>query len=163
MTHPDTAAPEPRAEFPREADIGLIQRILPHRYPFLLIDRVRDIVPATSAVGIKNVTVNEPHFQGHFPGVPIMPGVTIIEAMAQTSAVLVGLTLDLVDKNPLVYFMTIDEAKFRRMVTPGDVMELHVSVTRQRKEVWKFEGRATVEGKLAAQATFSAMIDRRGG
>ena len=159
MTQPDTAT----ADLPTEADIGLIQRILPHRYPFLLVDRVRDIVPATRAVGIKNVTVNEPHFQGHFPGVPIMPGVTIVEAMAQTSAVLVGLTLDLVDKNPLVYFMSIDEAKFRRMVTPGDILELHVSVTRHRREVWKFEGRAMVAGKLAAEARFSAMIDRRGG
>ncbi len=162
MTQTDAAPQDSTHDVPREADIALIQRLLPHRYPFLLIDRVRDIVPATSAVGLKNVTVNEPHFQGHFPGVPIMPGVTIIEAMAQTSAVLAGLTLDLVDKEPLVYFMTIDEAKFRRMVTPGDVLELHVGVTRQRKEVWKFEGRAMVDGKLAAQATFSAMIDRRG-
>ena len=159
MTQPDPAS---AIDVPREADIALIQRVIPHRYPFLLIDRVRDIVPATSAVGIKNVTVNEPHFQGHFPGVPIMPGVTIIEAMAQTSALLVGLTLDLVDKDPLVYFMSIEEAKFRRMVTPGDVLELHVTVVRHRKEVWKFDGRAMVDGKLVAQAVYSAMIDRRG-
>ena len=162
MTQPEPATSTSPGDIPSQADIGLIQRILPHRYPFLLIDRVRDIVPATSAVGIKNVTVNEPHFQGHFPGVPIMPGVTIIEAMAQTSAVMVGLTLDLVDKEPLVYFMSIEEAKFRRMVTPGDVLELHVTVTRQRKEVWKFDGRAMVDGKLVAQASYSAMIDRRG-
>ncbi len=159
MTQPDPAS---TVDVPREADIALIQRVIPHRYPFLLIDRVRDIVPATSAVGIKNVTVNEPHFQGHFPGVPIMPGVTIIEAMAQTSALLVGLTLDLVDKDPLVYFMSIEEAKFRRMVTPGDVLELHVTVARHRREVWKFDGQAIVDGKLVAQATYSAMIDRRG-
>ena len=157
-----TAPAGPEA-VPEVADIALIQRVLPHRYPFLLIDRVRDIVAGTSAVGVKNVTVNEPHFTGHFPGVPIMPGVMVIEAMAQTSAVMVALTLDLVDKEPLVYFMSIEEAKFRRMVVPGDVLELHVTVKRQRGEVWKFDGRAMVDGKVAAQATFAAMIDRRGG
>ncbi|MBK5927573.1 3-hydroxyacyl-ACP dehydratase FabZ [Rhodobaculum claviforme] len=150
------------AEIPASADVALIQRIIPHRYPFLLIDRVRDIVAGTSAVGIKNVTVNEPHFPGHFPAAPIMPGVLIVEAMAQTSAVMVGLTLDLVDKEPLVYFMSIEEAKFRRMVTPGDVLELHVAVTRRRGDIWKFDSRAMVEGKLVAQASYSAMIDRRG-
>ena len=153
---------ETAAQTPTEADILLIQRIIPHRYPFLLIDRVKDIVPAASAVGVKNVTFNEPHFQGHFPGAPIMPGVTIIEAMAQTAAVLVGLTLDLVDKNPLVYFMTIEEAKFRRKVVPGDVLELEVTVQRRRGEVWKFAGIARVDGAVAAQAGFAAMIDRRG-
>ncbi len=155
-------APAGHDAVPEMADIALIQRVIPHRYPFLLIDRVRDIVPATSAVGVKNVTVNEPHFTGHFPDVPIMPGVLVIEAMAQTSAVLVALTLDLVDKEPLVYFMSIEEAKFRRMVVPGDVLELHVTVKRQRGEVWKFDGRAIVDGKVAAQAVYSAMIDRRG-
>lgn len=155
-------APAGQDAVPEMADIALIKRVIPHRYPFLLIDRVRDIVPATSAVGIKNVTVNEPHFTGHFPDVPIMPGVLVIEAMAQTSAVMVALTLDLVDKDPLVYFMSIEEAKFRRMIVPGDVLELHVTVKRQRGEIWKFDGRAMVDGKLAAQAVYSAMIDRRG-
>ncbi|MCB1404987.1 MAG: 3-hydroxyacyl-ACP dehydratase FabZ [Rhodobacteraceae bacterium] len=141
------------------ADLSLITRIIPHRYPFLLIDKVRDIAVNESAVGIKNVTFNEPHFQGHFPGAPIMPGVTIIEAMAQTSAVLVGLSLDLVDKNPLVYFMSIDKAKFRRKVVPGDVLELEVKVLRGSSKIWKFQGRATVEGEMAAEAEFMAMID----
>lgn len=142
-----------------EADLSLIMRIIPHRYPFLLVDKVQDIRAGESAVGIKNVTFNEPHFQGHFPGAPIMPGVTIIEALAQTSAVLVGLSLDLVDKEPLVYFMSIDKAKFRRKVVPGDVVELHVKVLRGSSKIWKFEGRATVDGEMAAEAEFMAMID----
>ena len=112
------------------ADIGLIQRILPHRYPFLLVDKVVDIDGCSSARGIKNVTMNEPHFQGHFPGKPIMPGVTIVAAMAQTAAVMVGTALDMVDKEMLVYFMAIDKCKFRRMVVPGDVLELKLPTTR---------------------------------
>jgi 3-hydroxyacyl-[acyl-carrier-protein] dehydratase len=146
---------------PLTADIEMIQRLLPHRYPFLMIDRVRDIVPFTSAVGIKNVTYNEPHFQGHFPGVPIMPGVTIIEAMAQTAAVLVGVSSDYADKDLLVYFMGIDAAKFRRKVVPGDVLELAVEVTRGKPggKVWKFAARATVEGELASECSFTAMMD----
>ncbi len=141
------------------ADLSLIMRIIPHRYPFLLIDKVKDITVGEAATGIKNVTFNEPHFQGHFPGTPIMPGVTIIEALAQTSAVLVGLTLDLVDKNPLVYFMSIDKAKFRRKVVPGDVLELGVKVLRGSTRIWKFHGTASVDGELAAEAEFMAMID----
>jgi 3-hydroxyacyl-[acyl-carrier-protein] dehydratase len=130
------------------ADIEMIQRLLPHRYPFLLIDKVRDIVPFKSAVGIKNVTYNEPHFQGHFPGVPIMPGVTIIEAMAQTAAVMVGVSSDYADKELLVYFMGIDRAKFRRKVGPGDVLELAIEVTRGKPggKVWKFAARAHRRG-----------------
>jgi 3-hydroxyacyl-[acyl-carrier-protein] dehydratase len=146
-----------------EADIHLIQRIIPHRYPFLLIDKVRDIVLNASATGIKNVTFNEPHFQGHFPGAPIMPGVTIIEAMAQTSAVLVGLSMDLVDRDPLVYFMAIDGAKFRRKVVPGDVLGLHVTVKRGSSRVWKFQGVAKVGDDVAAEAEFTAMIDLKKG
>lgn len=142
-----------------DADLSLIMRIIPHRYPFLLIDKVKDIKTGESAVGVKNVTFNEPHFQGHFPGAPIMPGVTIIEALAQTSAVLVGLTLDLVDKEPLVYFMSIDKAKFRRKVVPGDVLELKVEVLRGSSKIWKFQGTATVNGEMAAEAEFMAMID----
>ncbi|MDN5786206.1 3-hydroxyacyl-ACP dehydratase FabZ [Pseudorhodobacter sp.] len=144
---------------PTTADIALIQRILPHRYPFLLVDKVRDIVPHQSAVGIKCVTMNEPQFQGHFPGKPVFPGVQIIEALAQTSGILVGVSLDLADKNLLVYFMGIDGVKFRRMVVPGDVMELHVTVKRGGGKVWKFEGRALVDGELCAQAEFTAMMD----
>jgi len=144
-----------------EADIHLIQRIIPHRYPFLLVDKVRDIVPNQSAVGVKNVTFNEPHFQGHFPATPIMPGVTIVEAMAQTAAVMVGVSMGLADKNMLVYFMGIDKCKFRRKVGPGDVLEMHVTVTRGKPgaKVWKFTGRAEVEGELACEAEFTAMMD----
>ena len=141
------------------ADIHLIQRILPHRYPFLLVDRVVDIDGYQSAVGIKNVTMNEPHFQGHFPGQPIMPGVTIVEAMAQTSAVVVGISLDVIDKPLLTYFMGIDNCKFRRMVVPGDVLELHCTVTRAGGRIWKFHGEARVDGQLAAEADFTAMMD----
>jgi 3-hydroxyacyl-[acyl-carrier-protein] dehydratase len=144
---------------PRTADIQLIQRIIPHRYPFLLVDKVRDIVPNQSAVGIKNITFNEPQFTGHFPGAPIFPGVQIIEALAQTAAVLVGVSMDLADKNVLVYFMAIENAKFRRKVVPGDVLELHVTVKRGGGKVWKFEGRGLVEGELAAEAEFTAMMD----
>jgi len=143
----------------RTADIDLIQRIIPHRYPFLLVDRVRDIDGAKSAVGIKNVTFNEPHFQGHFPQTPVMPGVTIVEALAQTAAVMVGVAQDLADKNFLVYFMGIDSAKFRRKVVPGDVLELAVETKRGGGKVWKFQGRATVAGELACEAEFTAMMD----
>jgi len=141
------------------ADLALIMRCVPHRYPFLLIDKVRDIQLHKSAVGIKNVTFNEPHFQGHFPGLPIMPGVMIIEAMAQTSSVLVSLSLDMVDRDPVVFFMGIDKARFRRKVVPGDVMELTVTALRGSSRVWKFEGVARVDGEIAAEAEYMAMID----
>lgn len=143
------------------ADIRLIQRIIPHRYPFLLIDKVVDIDGIKSARGIKNVTMNEPHFQGHFPDNPIMPGVTIVEAMAQTAAVMVGTALDMADKQMLVYFMAIDACKFRRMVVPGDVLELNLTTVRGKPggKVWKFSGVAMVEGEMAAQAQFTAMMD----
>jgi len=146
------------------ADIQLIQQILPHRYPFLLVDKVRDIDGTSSAVGIKNVTMNEPHFQGHFPGTPIMPGVTIVEAMAQTAAVMVGASLGLTDGNMLIYFMGIDGCKFRRKVIPGDVLELKVETTRGKAggKVWRFKGVATVEGEMAAEAEFTAMMDLQG-
>jgi len=143
----------------READLVLIKRIIPHRYPFLLIDKVRDIIPNVSCIGVKCVTNTEPHFQGHFPDLPIMPGVMIIEAMAQTSGVLVGLSMDLVDKQAKVFFMGVDGVKFRRKVVPGDVLELHVKALRSGGRVWKFEGRATVDGELATEATFTAMFD----
>ncbi|NDV99264.1 3-hydroxyacyl-ACP dehydratase FabZ [Salipiger sp. PrR002] len=143
------------------ADIQLIQRILPHRYPFLLVDKVEEIDGTGSAVGIKNVTMNEPHFQGHFPGLPIMPGVTIVEAMAQTTAVMVGVALDLADKDLKVYFMGIDKCKFRRKVVPGDVLKMKVRTLRGKPggKVWKFEGVAEVDGELACEAEFTAMMD----
>ena len=151
------------ASVPPEADIGLIQRILPHRYPFLMIDRVRDIERGRSATGIKNVTVNEPHFQGHFPSAPIMPGVLFIEAMGQTAGVLVGLSEELIDTGFLIYLMSIEKAKFRRMVVPGDVVDLPVAITRQGSRVLRFAGRALVRGEVVAEAEFTAMIDRTTG
>jgi 3-hydroxyacyl-[acyl-carrier-protein] dehydratase len=149
----------PDAAVPNSADIQMIQRIIPHRYPFLLIDRVVDIVGTETATGLKNVTYNEPHFQGHFPGTPIMPGVTIIEAMAQTAAVMVGVTENLADKNMLIYFMAINNCKFRRKVVPGDQLKLHIRTLRGGGKIWKIEGRAEVDGELAAQAEFMAMMD----
>ncbi|XDA99718.1 3-hydroxyacyl-ACP dehydratase FabZ [Sulfitobacter sp. LCG007] len=144
-----------------EADIQLIQRILPHRYPFLLVDRVVEIEGYSSAVGIKNVTMNEPHFQGHFPGLPVMPGVTIVEAMAQTTAVMVGTFLGMADKNMKVFFMAIDNCKFRRKVVPGDQLRLAVKTLRGKPggKVWRFGGVATVDGEVAAEAEFTAMMD----
>ncbi|SLN35543.1 3-hydroxyacyl-[acyl-carrier-protein] dehydratase FabZ [Roseovarius albus] len=145
----------------KSADINLIQRLIPHRYPFLFIDKVVDIDGFKSAKGIKNVTINEPFFQGHFPGKPIMPGVTIIEAMAQTSAVLVSMGLNAEDAGLLVYFMSVEKCKFRRMVVPGDVLELQVTTMRGRPggKVWKFLGEASVDGEVACEAEFAAMID----
>jgi len=145
----------------KTADIQLIQRIIPHRYPFLLVDKVVDIDGYQTATGIKNVTMNEPHFQGHFPGNPIMPGVTIIEAMAQTAAIMVGTELGMEDKNMQVYFMAIDKCKFRRMVVPGDVLEMKLATVRGKPggKVWKFSGVAEVEGEMAAEAEFTAMME----
>ena len=140
------------------ADIQDIKRMIPHRYPFLLIDRVKEIDLNKSAVGIKNVTFNEPHFQGHFPSSPIMPGVTIVEAMAQTAAVLVVMTLDMIDNDMLVYFLSIDKCKFRHPVTPGDQLELHVKVIRGRGKLWRFYGEGRVDGKVVAEAEFNAMM-----
>ena len=147
------------------ADIQLIQRILPHRYPFLLVDKVVDIDGTSSARGVKNVTMNEPHFQGHFPGTPIMPGVTIVEAMAQTSGVMLGIALDIIDQELLIYFMSIDNCKFRRKVVPGDVLEMQVKTLRGKKggKIWKFSGVATVEGEMAAEAEFMAYVDMSAG
>lgn len=140
------------------ADLERIKRMIPHRYPFLLIDRVERIRKRESAIGVKNVTANEPHFQGHFPAKPIMPGVLIVEAMAQTAGVLVVETLGMIDQDLLVYFMTLDKARFRRRVEPGDVLELHVNILRGRGKVWKFWGEGRVNGDIAAEAEFSAMI-----
>lgn len=140
-------------------DIQGIMTRIPHRYPMLLIDKVIDIVAGESATGVKNVTVNEPFFQGHFPSHPIMPGVLIVEAMAQTSAVLVVDTLDEIDEGRhMVYFMTIDEARFRRPVFPGDTLHIKVAKQRQRGNVWKFKGEAYVGSEKAAEAMYSAML-----
>lgn len=139
-------------------DINRVIRMIPHRYPFLMVDRVIDVVPDVSAVGIKNVTINEPFFQGHFPSRPVMPGVLIIESMAQTAAVLVVETLGGQAEGKLVYFMTVDNARFRKPVVPGDQMFIHVHKERSRGNVWKFRGEAKVEGRLMAEATYAAMI-----
>lgn len=140
------------------ADIARLMQMIPHRYPMLMIDRVEDIIAGERAKGIKNVTVNEPHFQGHFPERAVMPGVLIIEAMAQTAAALVVHTLGPNAEGKLVYFMTIDDARFRRPVVPGDQLHIHVTRLKRRASVWKFQGEAKVDGTLCAQATYSAMI-----
>ena len=140
------------------SDIEDIQRRIPHRYPFLFIDSVKDIYLNKSAIGIKNVTFNEPHFQGHFPEKPVMPGVTIVEAMAQTAAVLVVKTLNMIDNNMLVYFLTIDKCKFRHVVSPPDQLELHVKVLRGRGKLWKFYGEGKVGDLVVAEAEFTAMM-----
>lgn len=139
-------------------DVREIMTKIPHRYPMLLIDRILECENGQRAVGLKNVTINESFFQGHFPGTPVMPGVLIIEAMAQTAAVLVVRTLGPEGEGKLVYFMTIDNAKFRRPVTPGDSIHIHVQVIKSRGPVWKFKGEAMVDGQLCAEAEFSAMI-----
>lgn len=142
-----------------EADLHLIQRIIPHRYPFLLIDRVVDIVADKGCVGIKNVTFNEPHFTGHFPAKPIMPGVLVVEAMAQAAAVLVGISMKVVGRELLTYFLSIDACRFRRMVVPGDRLELHMTVKRGGGKIWKFDGRAMVGDQLCCEAEIAAMMD----
>ncbi len=139
-------------------DIMRIMELIPHRSPFLLIDRVVELRPGESAVGIKNVTINEPFFQGHFPGQAVMPGVLIIESMAQTAAVLVVETLEGAAAGKLVYFMSIERARFRQPVFPGDSMRVAVTKLRSRGNVWKFRGEASVDGKLMAEAVFAAMI-----
>ena len=139
-------------------DINRIMEMIPHRYPFLMIDRVIGVEPDVSAIGVKNVTINEPFFPGHFPRQPVMPGVLIIEAMAQTAAVLVVETLGEESEGKLVYFMSVDNARFRKPVTPGDTLHIHVYKERNRRNVWKFKGEAKVDGTLVAEAIFAAMI-----
>ncbi len=137
-------------------DIKEIQKFLPHRYPFLLVDRIIEIEPGTKAIGIKNVTYNEGFFQGHFPGQPIMPGVLIIEAMAQVAGLLAFCSGANVGKT--VYFMSIEKAKFRKPVVPGDQLRLEINVLHQRGNVWKFSGNAIVDQKVVAEAEFTAMV-----
>ncbi|MFK7839650.1 MAG: 3-hydroxyacyl-ACP dehydratase FabZ [Bdellovibrionales bacterium] len=139
-------------------DINRIMKMIPHRYPILLVDRVLDIEAGEWAVALKNVTMNEPHFQGHFPGHPVMPGVLIVEAMAQTAAIVCVESLGKEAEGKVVYFMTIDGARFRRPVTPGDSLIIEVKKLRSRGNVWKFEGIAKVNDQVCAEATISAMI-----
>jgi 3-hydroxyacyl-[acyl-carrier-protein] dehydratase len=138
--------------------IERIMDMIPHRYPFLMIDKVIEMVPDQYAIGVKNVSINEQHFIGHFPGKPVMPGVLIIEAMAQTSAVLVVETLGKASEGKLVYFMSIDEARFRKPVVPGDALHIRVDKQQSRRNVWKFACVATVEGVKVAEAVICAMI-----
>lgn len=155
---PATDAAADSHQVPQSIDILKIMQSIPHRYPFLLIDKMVEIHAGQSAIGIKNVTVNEPFFQGHFPSHPVMPGVLIVEAMAQTAATLVVMTLGKAFEGKLVYFMTIENAKFRRPVGPGDQLRIHVDKERSRANVWKFKGVARVDDVTVAEATFSAMI-----
>ena len=138
--------------------INRIKELIPHRYPFLLIDGIQTLTPNESAIGIKNVSVNEPFFEGHFPDRPVMPGVLIIESMAQTAGCLVVVSLGKESEGKLVYFMTIENARFRKPVVPGDRMVINVQKLRSRGSVFKFSGKAFVGEVLAAEATFSAMI-----
>lgn len=138
-------------------DITQILSILPHRYPFLLVDRIVELEPGKSAKGIKNITMNEPQFQGHFPGHPIMPGVLIIEAMAQVGGIL-AFKSEPEQAGKLVYFMGIDGARFRKPVVPGDVLELVLTVTKKRGAIWAFKGEAFVSGTLAAEAGLMATM-----
>lgn len=142
-----------------EIRIDTILKMLPHRYPFIMIDRVKDIVPGVSGTGVKNITINEPFFQGHFPENPVMPGVLQIEAMAQTAGIVVLMMLPEEERyNQLVYFMTLDDAKFRKPVVPGDVLEMKVTKEQVVRNVFKFRGQAYVDGKLVSQCVFSAMM-----
>ncbi|MEP0707277.1 MAG: 3-hydroxyacyl-ACP dehydratase FabZ [Parvibaculum sp.] len=149
------------AEMPAKldsADINRVLELLPHRYPMLMIDRIIEMKGDESAIGIKNVTNNEPFFQGHFPGHPVMPGVLIVEAMAQTAGALVINSLGTSGSNQLVYFMTVDRARFRKPVLPGDVLHVHVTKLQSRGTVWKYHGEGRVDGKLVAECDLGAMI-----
>jgi 3-hydroxyacyl-[acyl-carrier-protein] dehydratase len=139
-------------------EIERIMEMIPHRFPFLMIDRVVEVVADRSAVGIKNVSINEHFFQGHFPGHAVMPGVLLIESMAQTAAVLVVHTLGRDAEGKLVYFMSVENAKFRRPVVPGDQLRVHVLKERNRGAVWKLRGEVKVDGVTVADASFAAMI-----
>jgi 3-hydroxyacyl-[acyl-carrier-protein] dehydratase len=141
-------------------DINEIKRLIPHRFPFLLIDKVINIVENSEATGLKNVTINEPFFQGHFPAAPIVPGVLQIESLAQTAAVLVAKSMDLKDSGSLVYLTTIESAKFRQLVVPGDTMQLKIAVKRIRQKIWKFSGEVYVQDKKKSECEFTAMMQR---
>jgi 3-hydroxyacyl-[acyl-carrier-protein] dehydratase len=155
---------EDQVNAPRTAttlDVLRVMEMIPHRYPFLMIDRVIEVIADRSATGVKNVSINEAFFQGHFPREPVLPGVLVIEAMAQTAAVLVVHTLGPESEGKLVYFMSVDNARFRRPVFPGDQLHIHVKKNRNRGNIWKFDGEAKVNDVLVADATFAAMIRDR--
>jgi 3-hydroxyacyl-[acyl-carrier-protein] dehydratase len=154
MSEPAAAMDDELSEIDRER----IMEMIPHRDPFLMIDKVVDVVKNVRATGIKNITPDEYYFRGHFPTRPVMPGVLIIEAMAQTAAVLVVHTLGPESEGKLVYFMSVDDARFRRPVVPGETLHIHVTKQQNRRNVWKFAGEARVDGRLAAEAVFAAMI-----
>jgi 3-hydroxyacyl-[acyl-carrier-protein] dehydratase len=143
-------------------DIIQILRHLPHRYPFLLVDRIINIRGDESCIGIKNVTVNEPHFQGHFPGMPVMPGVLLIEAMAQTAGVIGLHACNAADRPKKVFFVSIDKAKFRKPVVPGDRVELHMTKIARKRDIYWYEGRAMVDGALVCEAQVSAILNLEG-
>lgn len=155
----DAGAPEPGTRL-EDIDINGIMRMIPHRFPMLLVDRVVDIVADRSATGVKSITANEPYFQGHFPANPIMPGVLVVEAMAQSAAVLVIATLGPSALGSSVYFMSVEQARFRRFVVPGDRLELHIKKLRSRLAVWKCEAQAMVDDQLVAEAVFSAKVTK---
>jgi 3-hydroxyacyl-[acyl-carrier-protein] dehydratase len=148
----------PTAEGESEIDITEVLARIPHRYPFLLVDRCEEYRPNQSIVGVKCVTVNEPFFQGHFPGYPVMPGVLIVEALAQTGAVLMSKSLDVDVGGKAIFFMSVDNGRFRAPVRPGDILRLHVEVLRARGDVFKFKGKAVVGDKVAAECEFAAMV-----
>jgi len=139
-------------------DYAEVMRRLPHRYPFLLVDKAEDFVPNTSITGIKNVTHNEPFFPGHFPIDPVMPGVLIVESMAQTGALLMSKTLEVAVEGKVIMFMSIDGVRFRKPARPGDQLRMQVVVTKQRGDIFKFRGETFIDGKLAAEADFAAMV-----
>ena len=146
------------AETDGRIDYAEVMRRLPHRYPFLLVDKAEDYVPGVSITGVKNVTHNEPFFPGHFPIDPVMPGVLIVEAMAQTGALLMSKTLDVSVEGKVIMFMSIDGVRFRRPARPGDQLRMQVTVTKQRGDVFKFRGDTFIDGKLASEADFAAMV-----
>lgn len=158
MSRKDAAAPAAQTDI----DITEILARIPHRYPFLLVDRAEAYRPHQSIIGVKCVTVNEPFFQGHFPGYPVMPGVLIVEAMAQTGAVLMSKSLDVDTAGKTIFFMSLDNCRFRSPVRPGDVLKMHVEVVRARARLFKFKGQAFVEGKAVAEAEFAAMLVETG-
>ena len=152
MSQTETAAPQ------TDIDIAEILNRIPHRYPFLLVDRAEAYEPHKSIVGIKCVTVNEPFFQGHFPGNPVMPGVLIIEALAQTGAVLMSKSLEVDTAGKTIFFMSVDNARVRNPVRPGDVLRMEVEVLRARSSIFKFKGVAKIGDKVAAEVEFAAMV-----
>jgi 3-hydroxyacyl-[acyl-carrier-protein] dehydratase len=158
MTEGDTQREAPNSQTGADIDIHEIMRRIPHRPPFLMIDRAENYVPSQSLVGVKCVTINEPFFVGHFPGAPVMPGVLIIEAMAQTGGLLMSKSWDADPTGKIILFMSVDNCRFRHPVRPGDVLRLDVKVLRSRANVVKFGGRALVDDKLAAEAEFAAML-----